>query len=96
MTPEERALGVCRDSLWTIEPWKYDLIVAAIREAVKAEREACAVLAEQWGAGAGMGISAAEFERRYGYHRHLSAAIRARGVAATTQEISPKTPDEAA
>ncbi len=33
MTPEERATKVCRDSGWTIEPWKYDLIVAAIRAA---------------------------------------------------------------
>lgn len=39
MTPEERATAVCRDSRWTIEPWKYDLIVAAIRGAVEAREQ---------------------------------------------------------
>jgi hypothetical protein len=73
MTPEERATAVCRDSRWTIEPWKYDLIVAAIRAAIAEEREACAEIADY--------TAARLFEHTYGSiaSESIAAAIRARG-----------------
>ena len=37
MTPEQRAKNVCLQAMWTIPPWIYDIIVAAIRAA---ERDA--------------------------------------------------------
>ena len=79
MTPEERATKVCRDSRWTIEPWKYDLIVTAIRAAVEVEREACALMCDEWGQGdCDASISALDFEKKYGDQIDLSAYIRAR------------------
>lgn len=47
MPPEARAKDVCRRAGWTIEPWVYDIIVSAIKDAVFAERERCAKLCEE-------------------------------------------------
>lgn len=49
-----------------------------IRKAVEEEREAIAVMADDYGEGEGDGVSPAEFDRRYGKYKTLAASIRAR------------------
>ncbi len=81
MTPEERVDAIisaapAREALRDNRSW----LVQAIREAVAAEREACALLAEDFGAGCTAGITAAEWERRHG-PQALAGVIRTRGTS---------------
>jgi hypothetical protein len=53
-------------------------IAAALAEAERAALERAAEVAEAWGAGdTRNSITPVEFDRRYGVHLHLAAAIRA-------------------
>ena len=88
MTPEERATAVrealealARDQICGTSdyPQAEGIIAAAIREAVTAEREACAELADDWELEAG--AMNHQWEQRFA--RRLAAAIRARGTLPT-------------
>lgn len=88
MTPEDRAKAVlakfwCPPHLiWG--PGHVEDIAAAIRAAVAEEREACANMADEYGAGTEddvVAISVGDFYAKYGPHRTLGEAIRARGNA---------------
>ncbi len=60
-------------------------IATAIRDAIEAEREACALTAERevtW-------VHYDPYEVQVDMRARIAAAIRARGVARSTQEISP-------
>ena len=88
MTPEERARAVVLP--WYRGPYGLHVdtsyqeveiadIAAAIRAAVEAEREACALMCDEWGQGdCDASISALDFEKKYGDQIDLSAYIRAR------------------
>jgi len=72
--------GYARWPLNSVRRWELrGLIDDAIREAVAAEREACARMAEEWGSGEeDAAVTPPVFEGRYGVHPDLAAAIRAR------------------
>jgi hypothetical protein len=55
-----------------------DLLAAALAKARAQALHEAAEVAEAWGAGDTNGITPVEFDRRYGVHLHLAAAIRAR------------------
>jgi len=84
----------------------YDRAVAAVREIqrlgaeleqARADAAALIQMADEWGAGKGMGIPAAEFERRYGYHEDLVSTMRAHSSgAAILAELAAARADAAA
>jgi hypothetical protein len=91
MTAEERAKRLIDDN--AVKCLAYsdleDLIAAAIREAVEAEREACAKAAEMDLRGVHGGVSPEEcrFDNGFGAKaaRRIAAAIRARGTSPAEQ-----------
>ena len=111
MTPEERAAKIVKDDNWYFDDYYFDgederqtstidrdilrdEIAATIGAAIAEEREACARICDTRGQDViGEWYGNEDFRRGANTCAHY---IRARGVAATAQEISPKKPVQGA